>query len=372
VGAANWTLIPTLDAAPTNGMALYLVGGTLHYTQDGSDLTVPLGPSPIQVFPQPELVVRYFHDRDVFSDDPFTPEIEPSIPYSLAIQVDNVGYGDAQALTITSGKPQIIENLKGLLIDFTILGAQLENQPVTPALDVNFGQIPAGTNKIARWLFASSLQGSFTNFSASFKQVDQFGKPRLSLIKSVEIHELTHIVDGNGPLADGRPDFLVNDQPDPDFLPDTIYLSNDTTNSVAAVTNANVTGTLGGGNLSVTVSAAAPAGWSYFRFQDPGQGQFRLTKVLRNDNSEVPFGTNVWTTDRFIRGGSLVPIHTNLVHMLDYNSAGNYTLFYVAQNTTNDGIAPTSLVAALPSSSPPNFTVQWSGADNTGGSGVSL
>ena len=372
VGTANWTLIPTLDAAPTNGVALYLVGGTLRYTQDGSDLIVPLAPAPIQVFPQPELVVRYFHERDVYSDDPFTPEIEASIPYSLAVQVNNVGYGPAQSLNITGGKPQIVDNVKGLLTDFTILGAQLENQPVTPALDVNFGQIASGTNKSARWLFTSSLQGSFTNFSASFKQVDPFGKPRLSLIRSVEIHELTHIVDGNGPGADGRPDFLVNDVSDPDLLPDTLYLSDGSTNPVAAVSNATITGTLGGGNLSVAMTAAAAGGWSYFRFQDPGQGQYRLTKVLRSDNSEVPYGANVWTTDRFIRGGSLVPIRTNLVHLLDYNSAGNYTLFYVAASSAPDTTAPTSVVAALPASSPPNFTVQWSGADDPGGSGVSL
>ena len=67
-----------------------------------------------------------------------------------------------------------------------------------------------------------------------------------------------------------------------------------------------------------------------------------------------------------------MPIRTNLVHLLDYNSAGNYTLFYVAASSATDTTAPTSVVAALPASSPPNFTVQWSGADDPGGSGVSL
>src|SRR5256885_328908 len=200
---------------------------------------------------------------------PTSPLLRRRIPYSLAVQVNNVGYGPAQSLNITGGKPQIVDNVKGLLIDFTILGTQLENQPATPALDVNFGQIASGTNKSARWRFTSSLQGSFTNFSASFKQVDPFGKPRLSLIRSVEIHELTHIVDGNGPGADGRPDFLVNDVSDPDLLPDTLYLSDGSTNAVAAVSNATITGTLGGGNFSVAMTAAAAGGWSYFRFQDP-------------------------------------------------------------------------------------------------------
>jgi hypothetical protein len=371
-GTATWTLIPTLAAAPTNGAALYLVGGTLSYSENGSDITVPLAPAPIQVFPQPELVVRYFHDRDVFADDPFTPEIEPSIPYSLAAQVNNVGFGAARSLSITSSKPQIVENLKGLLIDFTLLGTQLENQQVTSALDVNFGSIDPGTNKTARWLFTSSVQGSFTNFSASFSQVDQFGKPRLSLVRSVEIHELNHIVDAGGPFADGRPDFLVNDASDPDHLPDTLYLSDGSTNAVVVVTNAAVTGTLGGGNLAVTLTSAPRAGWTYFRFPDPGQGQYRLTRVVRSDTSEVPFGTNAWTTDRFLRGGDQVPIHTNQVHLLDYNSTGNYTLFYVATTSAPDTIAPASAVTAMPASSPLSFAVQWSGTDNAGGSGIAL
>ena len=106
MGTATWTLIPTLDAAPTNGVTVYLVGGTLSYTQDGAQVSVPLAPAPIQVFPQPELLVRYFHDRDVFGPDPFSPQTEPSLPYSLAVQINNVGYGPAQSLNITSGKPR--------------------------------------------------------------------------------------------------------------------------------------------------------------------------------------------------------------------------------------------------------------------------
>ncbi|MBU6399153.1 MAG: hypothetical protein KGS61_02445 [Verrucomicrobia bacterium] len=369
---ATWTIIPTLDAAPTNGMSVYLVGGTLSYTQSGAGINVPLAPAPIQVYPQPELLVRYFHDRNVYGDDPFTPQIEPSIPYSLAVEVQNVGYGAAHSLSITSAKPQVVDNVKGLLIDFTILGTQVENQPVNPSLTVNLGEIDPGTNRIARWLFTSSLQGSFTNFSASFSEVDQFGKPRLSLIRSVEIHELTHIVDAPGPFEDGRPDFLVNDVPDPDLLPDTIYLSDGSTQSVSAVTNPAVLGALSATQLSLTVTSVPPAGCSYFQFPDPGPPQYRLARVLRADNSEVPLGTNAWTTDRFFRGGDLVPILTNQVHLFDYNSAGIYTLFYVPTNSVLDTTPPTSAVAPLPAISPPSFSVTWSGRDNPGGSGIAL
>ena len=267
-----------------------------------------------------------------------------------------------------------MDNVKGLLIDFTILGAQLENQPVTPSLSVDFGGIPPGTNKIARWLFISSLQGSFTNFSASFSEVDAFGKPRLSLVRSVEIHELTHIVDAGGTFEDYRPDFLVDDTPNPNHLPDTLYLSDGTIVPVTALTNGSPSGTLSGTNLSITVTVVPATGWNYFRFGDPGRSaSYQLAHVFRSDHSEIPFGTNAWTTDRIFLGGDLVPIHTNLVHLLDYNSSGTYTLVYSAIPTTGpDTIPPTSTVTALPASSPPTFTVQWSGTDNPGGTGIAF
>jgi hypothetical protein len=371
VGTATWTIIPTLDAAPVSGMNLYLVGGTLSYFQDGQSVVVPLAAAPIQVFPEPQLVVRYFHDRDVFADDPFTPQIEPSVPFSLAIQVNNVGFGPAQSLSISSGKPQVVDNVKGLLVNFNILGTELENHPVTPALDVNFGSIAPGTNSIARWLFSSTVQGSFTNFSASFSQVDSFGKPRLSLIKSVEIHQLSHIVDADGSFEDSRPDFLVNDVLDPDFLPDSLYLSSGEIVPVSAVTNSTLTGELSSSNLTVTVSATMPAGWTYLRLGDPGAGPFRLRHVYRGDGSEIAFGTNVWTTDRIFHGGDVVPTYTNQIHLLDYNSSGVYTLSYAPANIAiADTIPPVSSVTALPAASQSSFTVQWSGTDNSGGSGV--
>ena len=80
-----------------------------------------------------------------------------------------------------------------------------------------------------------SLQGFFTDFSATFQHLDTLGNIHLSTIKSVSIHEMNHIVEAGYGFADGQPDFLVNDVPDPDHLPDTLYLSDGTTNPVQAV-----------------------------------------------------------------------------------------------------------------------------------------
>ena len=142
-GQATWILVPTSEAAPTISKE-HFVGGTLSYRQAGALITVPLAPTSITVLPNPKLVVRYFHQRDVVSDDPFTPIIEPSEPFSLAVMVQNEGYGTAHHMRITSGQPQIIENEKGLLIGFEVIGAEVGGAPRQPSLTVDFGDIGPG------------------------------------------------------------------------------------------------------------------------------------------------------------------------------------------------------------------------------------
>jgi hypothetical protein len=362
IGRSRWILVPSLDAAPTNGPVTYLVSGTLSYSQAGIRIAVPLAAAPISVFPQPELVVRYFHERDVFGDDPFTPQIEPSIPYSLAVQVLNVGFGEARGLRITSSRPQVVDNEKGLQIEFQTLGAQLENQPVSPSLDIDFGAIPAGTNRIARWLFSSSVQGSFTNFNASFQHTDALGARRLSLIRNVEIHELARIVHATSP-QDHRPDFLVNAVPDPDLLPDTLFLSDGRSEPVVPVTDASLSPTGIPGEFQIAITPSP--GWIYLRAQAPSDAG-PLLAVLRPDGSTLPT-SNFWITDRFIRGGELRPIQTNLFHLFDANPSGTYRLqFGDPIDVVPDLTPPSSRVITLAATVPVDFPVSWSGSDPDG------
>ena len=363
VGRARWTLIPTLDVAPTNGPTVLLVSGTLSYRQDGKAITVPLASAPITVYPQPELRVRYFHERDVFADDPFTPEIEPSVPYSLGLQVLNVGYGDARGLRIAGGRPQIIGNEKGLQIEFKTLGTQIESQSLSPVLDIDLGAIPAGTNRNARWLFSSTLQGSFTNFAASFEHTDALGGRRLSLIRDVEIHELNHIVNAGKPDNDGRADYLVNDEPDAAMLPDAIYRSNGTREPVQAITEVELTPTGLPGEYQVAIQSVT--GWAYVRIGLP-EDLGTLASVTRPDGTLLPV-ENHWQTDRFMRGGDLRPIRTNLVHWFEGSPSGTYRLSFAEPNPlVADGNVPTSRVLPLLANSPLEFTVEWSGDDGVG------
>ena len=89
IGSAKWTFIPTNLAAPEIPTQ-YSIGGTLSYVENGATITVPLLSAPITVYPQAELYLDYFHQRDVFADDPFTDDIiETSVPYELAVLIKN-------------------------------------------------------------------------------------------------------------------------------------------------------------------------------------------------------------------------------------------------------------------------------------------
>jgi hypothetical protein len=365
----RWLLIPTDEAAPQT-VTDYMVGGLLGYELNGNKLTIPLEAVKITVHPDAKLELNYFHQRDVFADDPFTPEIEPSLPYVLAVMVKNVGAGVAKSLKITSAQPQVVSNDKGLVIDFRLVGTILEGTSLPNTLTLDFGQIDPGQIKIAQWLFTSSLQGFFRDFKATFQHEDSLGSPRLSTIKSVSIHEMLHVVDAGYAFADGRPDFLVNDVPDARHLPDTLYLSDGTTNPVSVVEQAAVGAPVSTTNLQVQLTAPLAPGWCYLRFQDPGSGQFQLRRVRRSDGVEILVGTNAWTTDVTFTTPGNPPIRENTLHLLDYSSTGSYTLTY-APTAPPDTNAPSSSVAALPASSGAQIPVSWNGTDGDG-SGVAF
>lgn len=336
-GSAQYTFIPTREAAPT-APTIYQVGGTLRYIENGQEVVVPLLSATITVMPDPRLELIYFQQRDVYSDDPFTPEIEPAEPFALGLLVKNTGAGAAKNFRITSAQPKIIENEKGLLVDFRIIGAQVGTQAFAPSLTANLGTIPGGGAQVAQWLFTSTLQGKFIEYSASFAHIDSLGVSNLSLIDHVEIHELIRPVRAARPGDDLAPDFLVNDDPDPESFPDRLYSSDGTIGTVSPAANPVVDGPATFGDLQVQLTASMTTGWNYFRTPDPGAA-FQLYRVLRSDGRELLVGTNVWTTDRTFPSAQSGVRRENLLHLLDHDSTGSYTLFY----RVNDQVAPALL-----------------------------
>ncbi|MBW4549589.1 MAG: S8 family serine peptidase, partial [Aphanocapsa sp. GSE-SYN-MK-11-07L] len=330
IGSAEWTFIPTNLAAP-QVPTTYSIGGTLSYTENGQVINVPLLSTGITVLPQAELYLDYFQSRNVYGDDPFTDATEVAVPFDLAVLVRNQGYGDAKNLQITSSQPKIIENEKGLLIDFNIIGSQLNGEDVTPSLAVNFGDIAAGETAVANWLLKSTLQGKFIEYKATFEHVNGLGNKELSLIKEVKIHELIQKVKADG---DSLPDFLVNDTFDAKFYPDTLYFSDGTTAPVTAIDNATVDAPVTLFDLSAIVTATATSGWSYITLTDPANGQFQIKELRRADGTLVNLD-NIWRTDRTFPATGR-PIYENVLHFLDKDSTGTYTIIY----DSNDNAPP--------------------------------
>ena len=327
IGGARWTLAPNETAAP-DGPADYFIGGTLSYKDGGFDVSVNLLPVHVTVQPDAKLVVDYFHQRDVYADDPFTDEVEPSIPYSLGVLVRNQGAGMARALRIDSGQPEIIDNEKGLLIDFDLIAAQVAGQNITPSLSLDLGDIAPGEVKLGQWFFTSTLQGHFIDYQASFTHLDPLGI-LTSLIDEVRIHEMLRPVRALGDADDGLFDFLVNDDGDDPGLPDTLYLSDGSIAPVAMAEGpARFDAPPNDGDLEVELRVDMGAGYRYLRAPDPGGADYRLVAVTRSDGLELPLGVDAWQTDRTFPGVQQDPVREHLLHLFDRDSTGRYVLRY--------------------------------------------
>ncbi|MDL2321916.1 Ig-like domain-containing protein, partial [Desulfosarcina sp. OttesenSCG-928-B08] len=346
-GSAVYTFIPNREAAP-EVPTVYSIGGTLRYIspENGEEITVPLYPSAITVYPDALLELHYFQQRDVIGDDPFTEDIEPSEAFALGLLVSNTGNGTAQNLSITSAQPKIIENEKGLLIDFQIIGTRVGDQEASPSLGVDLGDIAPGQTQQALWLLTSSLQGRFTDYEATFEYVNGMGDSRLSLIDSATIHELIHTVRADRPGDDNLYDFLVNDDKDVNVLPDTLYLSDGTTAVVNVADTVSVDHSASLSNMTVQLTANMTSGWSYLRTADPGAG-YKLHKVVRSDGKEILVGDNAWQTNYVFAETDQSYRREERLHLLDYDSTGVYTLYFVL----DDSVAP-EVTAISPVESP--------------------
>ena len=106
----------------------------------------------------------------------FSDIIEPSVPFTLGIMISNTGYGIARELEIKSAQPRIIDNEKGLLIEFKILSAQLEDQEINPSLKIKFGTINPLSTTVGRWIMSTTLQGTFSNYSAEIQHITSLGE----------------------------------------------------------------------------------------------------------------------------------------------------------------------------------------------------
>ena len=328
-GTATVLFIPSKYAAPTEPVQ-YSFGGTLTYTDpfSGLEVTRILTPITLTVKPTPELDLTYFMQRDVYGDDPLTEAVEPMEPAEFSLLINNIGYGDATNVRMVTNQPEIVDNEKGLLIDFEILSAQLNGGEKTLALGgsipTDFGTIPAHSQAYAQWWFQSSLLGHFTDYDVQATHVTSYGNPDLSLLNDVTIHELIRSIKVDDGEVTG---FVVNDLTDAEDTPDMVYFTDGTTAEVALAADA-VAEQQSNTEYWLTVNPSQP-GWNYGRITDPTFGRAKLVSIQRqSDGSEINL-RNFWQTDRTLRDGKDW-LYENNLHFVDQmaNSAETYVLTF--------------------------------------------
>ncbi|MBS0661393.1 MAG: hypothetical protein JSR82_24535 [Verrucomicrobia bacterium] len=302
-----WLIIPTILAGGTTPAGqVYFVGADLTYRiGTSSDVQrVSVTPDFIYVKPLPNLQLDYFLTRDVVGDDPQTPfTIELPEPYTLGVRVKNIGYATAKRLRIESGQPRIVENLQGLAIGFQIIGSEVNNQPGTNSLNVNFGDLPpsaGGQTGVARWIMISTLAGRFVDFSAAVTHDDELGGQLTSLIKPENLHTrfLLHDVRVDLPGRDEVKDFLAFDSETGGVYQNfRVYESSGVDTTVLDHTSGDVSLPGGSGAGVYTFSMPGGPGFGYVRYRDPFTGAKVLTSVVRSDGKVIR-PENAWLSRR--------------------------------------------------------------------------
>ncbi|MFO7970720.1 MAG: hypothetical protein R6U40_03110, partial [Desulfobacterales bacterium] len=314
----HWLIIPA--AGSSNGVesgTLYYVGATLTYMVGGEENVTEVSPDYIFVKPMPELALDYFIPTDVYGDDAFSTEIEPPIPFSLGVRVKNNGLGVAGNLKIDSAQPKIVENEQGLLIGFAIQGSEVNGQPATDSLLVNFGDIDPNTSGMARWIMTCTLSGQFVEFTAEFSHSDELGGELTSLLEGVTTHFLVRDVLADLPGRDSIRDFLAVDGDvyriyESDSI-DTVVLDQSTSSTLQFE---GQTGT----KVYYTLSTPLTAGFIYVKLSDPYNGQKMIAEARRSDGKLIET-ENVWLSKT--RNGQSWNYFINL---FDADTTGAYTI----------------------------------------------
>ena len=319
-GVAKILFIPTKYAAPTEPLQ-YTFSGSISFIDpfSGLEMTRELEAERLTVNPSPNLELVYFMQRDIFGDDALTEEVEPIIPAQFTLLINNNGYGDATKVKMLTQQPKIIENEKGLLVDFEIQSSQLNGGDKTLAMGesvaTDFGTIPAHSHTYAQWWLTSTLTGHFVEYDVKATHVTSYDNPDLSLLDSVHIHELIHQIEIPWePSTPKKLGFLVNDEVDMEDYPDALYKTDGTIVPVHIASGATMIA-LSGTQYELRVYPLA-TGWNYGNIADPTGGFQELMSVTRkSDGTEIPLA-NFWLTDRTLVD-KMEPVYENLIHYAD-------------------------------------------------------
>jgi len=320
-GSATIIFIPEKGAAPTVPES-YSFGGSFSYVDPFTGLVITrnLSPVTLEVDPSPNLYLHYFMQRDILGDDALTEVVEPIVPAELAVMIENNGYGEARNVRIESAQPEIIDNEKGLAINFALVGSNLNGQPRQLGLtNINFGNIAPKKTAIGQWWFTSDLLGHFVKYNTKVTHLDSRGNPDLSLVSGAKLHELIKSIRVyKSGLDDGINDFLVNEVQDVKERPDAIYMSQgnvvlDVFGADAGEFENQITAPDYTTKLKVVTSKV---GWNCFKLPDPGKGCYDIVSVTRDWDGQVIPLENAWLTFVTLPDGK-EPVYENMFHIVD-------------------------------------------------------
>ncbi|PNU20709.1 hypothetical protein C2E25_05675 [Geothermobacter hydrogeniphilus] len=384
----HWLIIPSPGAGGEDAAGRkYRVGANFTYSIDGQPELLPISPDSITVRPTAQLYLDYFMPRQVIGDNPFTRETEAPRPFPLAVRVLNDGFGPANKLRIDSAQPKIVANSQGLLVDFRLLGASVNDQPVLPSLTVDLGNLASKAVSTATWQMISTLSGRFTEFDVSFSHSDELGGELTSLVKETNPYYLVHMIKVNRPDRDDRLDFLADTDDDARHKPDRIFESEirpGGTDRSASFLDINELQILSAPerptaekpdvDIALNLGSMPPNGWIFCSFADPSQGLLKLKDVVRSDGVHLD-PNNFWVDEGF--DDNFQPTHTLM--FVDYRepgTPGGYTLVF--EPPGDDLIPPTTrLVFNGPVVTmgetclvTPQTNILFVASDNEGGSGI--
>ncbi|MBR4337259.1 MAG: carboxypeptidase regulatory-like domain-containing protein [Bacteroidaceae bacterium] len=335
-GVAKVKFIPTRYAAPDEPV-VYTIGGSLTYIDpfSGYEVTRELLPVTITVRPTPVLEMIYFVQRDIMSDDPFTDEVEPAEDAEFSLILLNKGAGTARDLRIVTDQPRIVENEKGLLINYEMVSSQLNGGDKVLALGqsvaTEFGDVPPHSSAYAQWWMRSSIYGHFIDYDIEATHVTSYDNPDLTLLDTIHVHELIHSIAVRDADGTEQAAFLVNDVADADDAPDAIYFVDGTTTPVTTVSGLQAERSDAGTDVAYYIALPATGtDWVYGWMPDPTDGHGRVRSIIRlSDGADIPLRC-CWLT-QYVFNDARKPVAENRLHLAGCTGAEGDTYRIVFQ-----------------------------------------
>ena len=339
----SWFIIPKIAAGgATPDGTDYEVGaeiaGKLYGEEIPHEMMLVL-PATITVLPEAQLEITYFQPRDVDADNPFTPQVEAPIPFTLGVLVKNVGYGIARDVVIKSEQPRIVDNEQGLILVAQLLGARIDDEPTDyTSLTLNIGDVESGGCRKGAWDMITTLSGEFQEFKASYTHASELGGRETSIIKDINAYFIVHEVLNDQPGRDNLLDFLADTVDDEEFVPDTLYESDCNVLPVNQLTDVQLTDY---SNYTARVSASADfENWVYLRLKDPAQGRYVVSEVTRSDG-KVLNENNYWVN---IKYDPKTNARLTYLNIFDFVALGDYEYVVTYQSRGQDTDPPVTTI----------------------------